>query len=110
MTSTMTATTDDEVTTQAMTIGVPKEGRPGERLVAATPKTVAQLVALGYEVRVQEGAGAAANFPDDEYVSAGAVVGPAADAWSADIVTAVNAPSDAELDALATGSTLVSVL
>lgn len=110
MTSTMTATTDDEVTVHAMTIGVPKENRPGERLVAATPKTVGQLVALGYEVHVQEGAGAAANFPDEEYTAAGAVVGPAGDAWSADIVTAVNAPSQADLAGLRTGATLVSVL
>ena len=36
-----------------MRIGIPTESRPGERLVAATPKTVGQLVGLGYEVVVR---------------------------------------------------------
>ena len=44
-----------------MRIGIPIESRPGERLVAATPKTVGQLVGLGYEVVVERGAGAAAT-------------------------------------------------
>ncbi|HYQ76785.1 hypothetical protein, partial [Cellulomonas sp.] len=40
-----------------MRIGVPKEARPGERLVAATPATVGRLAKLGYEVVVEHGAG-----------------------------------------------------
>ena len=47
-----------------MRIGIPKEERPGETLVAATPKTAAKLIALGYDVMVEAGAGAAAKFPD----------------------------------------------
>ena len=43
-----------------MRIGVPREQRPGERLVAATPTTVARLADLGYEVVVEHDAGAAA--------------------------------------------------
>ena len=42
-----------------MRIGVPKESRPGETRVAATPKTVSQMVGLGYEVVVEAGAGVA---------------------------------------------------
>jgi NAD(P) transhydrogenase subunit alpha len=93
-----------------MRIGVPKESRPGERLVAATPTTVAQLAALGYEVVVEHGAGAAASFPDAAYTEAGAALADAAEVWSSDVVTAVNAPSDAEVAALTPGATLVSML
>ena len=39
-----------------MLIGVPRETKPGETRVAATPTTVAQLLKLGYEVLVEEGA------------------------------------------------------
>jgi NAD(P) transhydrogenase subunit alpha len=93
-----------------MRIGVPKESRPGERLVAATPTTVAQLAALGYEVVVEHGAGAAASFPDAAYTEAGAALADAAEVWASDVVTAVNAPSDAEVAALTPGATLVSML
>jgi len=46
-------------------IGVPRESDPGQRLVAATPQTVEKLVALGYDVVVETGAGADASIPDD---------------------------------------------
>jgi NAD(P) transhydrogenase subunit alpha len=91
-------------------IGVPREARPGETRVAATPKTVEQLRKLGYEVVVESGAGAAADFADGAFAEAGARVGPAEDAWSADVVFRVNAPEPAELDRLAPGTTLVGLL
>lgn len=93
-----------------MRIAVPKESRPGERLVAATPKTVGQLVALGYEVAVQEGAGVEATFSDEDYRLAGASVVPAVDVWGSDVVVAVNAPSDAEVASMRRGGTLVSTM
>ena len=93
-----------------MRIGVPKESRPGERLVAATPATVAQLAKLGYEVVVEHGAGAGASFPDDAYAQAGAALGDAAQVWASDVVTAVNAPTAAEVAALTPGATLVAML
>ncbi|WHP18715.1 Re/Si-specific NAD(P)(+) transhydrogenase subunit alpha [Cellulomonas sp. ES6] len=93
-----------------MRIGVPKESRPGERLVAATPATVAQLAKLGYEVVVEHGAGAAASFPDAAYAEAGAALADAAEVWASDVVTAVNAPGDAEIAALTPGATLVSMM
>jgi len=93
-----------------MRIGVPKESRPGERLVAATPATVAQLAKLGYEVVVERGAGAAASFPDAAYAEAGAALADAAEVWASDVVTAVNAPDEAEIAALTPGATLVSMM
>ncbi|MYT25305.1 Re/Si-specific NAD(P)(+) transhydrogenase subunit alpha [Streptomyces sp. SID7760] len=88
-------------------IGVAAETGPGETRVAATPSTVRQLVALGYEVVVESGAGTASGFTDDAYVAQSAKVG---DAWSADIVLKVNAPSSEEIGRLSDGATLVSLI
>ena len=46
------------------------------------------------------GAGAASGFPDDAYAAAGATIG---DAWAADIVLKVNAPTAAEIARLRDG-------
>jgi NAD(P) transhydrogenase alpha subunit len=91
-------------------IGVPRETRPGETRVAATPTTVRQLTALGYDVVVETGAGTAASFPDDGYRGAGARVGTAADAWGADVVLHVARPTPEEVGRLREGAVLVSTL
>src|SRR3954447_18781053 len=78
-------------------IGVPRETKARETRVAATPATVTKLVALGYEVVVESGAGEASSFPDAAYAGAGATVGTANDVWSADVVLRVNAPTDEEI-------------
>jgi H+-translocating NAD(P) transhydrogenase subunit alpha len=88
-------------------IGVVRESKPGETRVAATPATVGQLRKLGYEVVVEPGAGERADFPDEAFVDAGATVG---DAWQADVVFAINAPSEDELDRMKPGATLVALL
>jgi H+-translocating NAD(P) transhydrogenase subunit alpha len=91
-------------------IGVVRESSAGETRVAATPTTVGQLIGLGYEVAVETGAGAASSFNDEAYVAAGARVGDAEDAWHADVVFKVNAPTDSELASLADGATLIGIL
>ena len=78
--------------------------------MAATPTTVAQLVQLGYEVVVETGAGAGSSFPDDAYRASGATVGTTADAWEADVVLRVNAPSDKEIARLRDGAVLIGLL
>lgn len=93
-----------------MRIGVPKETKAGETLVAATPKTVGQLVGLGYQVTVETGAGALASYPDAAYAEAGAEVGSSTAAWSADLVLKVRAPSEAEIARLRPGQTLACLL
>ena len=90
-----------------MIIGVVTESNAGETRVAATPATVVQLTALGYQVVVQSGAGRAASFSDDAYAEAGATIG---DPLAADIVFGVNAPSSQQLDGLRAGATVVSIL
>src|SRR5882757_5543644 len=77
-----------------MKIAIPKERRPYEKRVAATPDTVKKYRALGYDVVVEAGAGAEAAYPDDAYTAAGAHV--VADATTvlreADIVLKVQRP------------------
>ncbi|HKU95215.1 MAG TPA: NAD(P)(+) transhydrogenase (Re/Si-specific) subunit alpha, partial [Vineibacter sp.] len=50
-----------------MKIAIPKERRPNETRVAATPETVKKLKALGFDVVIEAGAGAAAAYPDADY-------------------------------------------
>jgi len=91
-------------------IGVPRETRPRETRVAATPTTVTQLVTLGYDVVVEAGAGEASSFPDEAYTGAGARVGTADEAWQADVVLRVNAPSVEEIGRLQDGATLIGLI
>ncbi|HET8988028.1 MAG TPA: Re/Si-specific NAD(P)(+) transhydrogenase subunit alpha [Humibacillus sp.] len=93
-----------------MQIGVPRESRPRETRVAATPKTVGQLIGLGYDVVIESGAGALASFDDEAYAAAGARVVAAGEAWGSDIVHKVNAPSDEEISRLRAGTVLVSLM
>ncbi|HBB38653.1 MAG TPA: Re/Si-specific NAD(P)(+) transhydrogenase subunit alpha [Candidatus Aquiluna sp.] len=90
-------------------IGVVTE-QSQESRVAATPETVKKLVALGYEVLVEKGAGAKAAFPDSAYKEAGAKVSSAASAWKANIVLKVDAPTDPEVKKLQPGTVLVGLL
>jgi NAD(P) transhydrogenase subunit alpha len=92
-----------------MRVAVPRETRPGERRVAATPDTVRRLVDMGFTVAIEGGAGAEAGYTDAAYVEAGAEV--VEDAWAVgDIVTKVNEPSEAEVDRLRPGVLLISML
>jgi NAD(P) transhydrogenase alpha subunit len=91
-------------------IGIPRETRARETRVAATPATVERLLRLGYAVLVETGAGAASSFPDEAYAGAGARIGTRDEAWAADVVLRVNAPTDDEIAALRDGATVVSLL
>lgn len=93
-----------------MRIGIPRESRPGETLVAATAKTASQLAALGYDVVVEQGAGAAADQPDVAFTDAGVRVVPADEVWSSDVVVKVNAPTGDEVGRLRPGATVISLM
>ncbi|MFI5952366.1 Re/Si-specific NAD(P)(+) transhydrogenase subunit alpha [Cryptosporangium sp. NPDC051539] len=86
------------------------ESAAGETRVAGTPATVRQLLALGYDVVVEAGAGAAASFSDEAYVDAGARIGDPAEVWQSEILLKVNAPSPQEIATVADGATLVSLV
>ena len=90
-------------------VGIVAEG-PGEARVASSPSSVKKLVSLGYDVRVESGAGARAAFTDEAFAAAGATVTSRADAWASDIVLKVAAPTEDEIALLADGATLIALL
>ena len=93
-----------------MLIGVPQESKVGETRVAATPKTVGQLISLGYSVCVEAGAGALASYADASYLEAGAAIVGRPEAWGADLVLTVNAPSDDEIGLLRRGAIVIGIM
>lgn len=93
-----------------MKIGIPRETVSGEKRVSATPKTVTELIKLGYEVVVERDAGKLANFSDDSYSQAGAVVSDTAEVWDCPIIFKVNAPKKTEIKLIKSGTILISFI
>ena len=95
-----------------MLIATPKESWPGELRAALVPAGVKKLVGAGLEVAVEAGAGAAAGYPDSEYISAGATIaGDRAELLgSADVLLRVRKPEAAETGLLKPGCVHISFL
>jgi NAD(P) transhydrogenase subunit alpha len=75
--------------------------------VALVPESAAKLIAAGFQVAVEPGAGDAASFPDAAYTDAGASIG---SPWEADILVKVAKPDDAETARLREGQVLIAYL
>jgi NAD(P) transhydrogenase subunit alpha len=94
-----------------MKIAIPKEQRPDEARVAASPETVKKLVALGFEVAVESGAGKGASMTNEAYKKAGAEI--AADATvafgRADVIAKVRRPQPSEVKGLKPGALLICI-
>ncbi len=90
-----------------MKIALFKESRPGETRVALTPDAVKALVADGWQVEVERGAGALAHFSDERYVEVGASV---VEVAAGDVNVRVNAPSLTEAARIPEGSLHLSFL
>jgi NAD(P) transhydrogenase subunit alpha len=95
-----------------MKLAVLKESRAGETRVAATPETVKKLKGLGLDVAVESGAGEKAQFFDNDYTAAGAVVTPdkATLLRDADIVLKVRGPESGEIQTMKKGAVYASLL
>ncbi|MCH9690565.1 MAG: Re/Si-specific NAD(P)(+) transhydrogenase subunit alpha [Gammaproteobacteria bacterium] len=95
-----------------MIIAIIKESAPEEARVAATPASVKRLLALGFSVNVEKGAGIGANFTDQDYQQAGAKLcnNPQACLEKAEIVLKVQAPSLDELALIPSGATVIAFL
>ncbi|MCB5198198.1 Re/Si-specific NAD(P)(+) transhydrogenase subunit alpha [Loktanella sp. TSTF-M6] len=93
-----------------MKIGAPTETYKGEARVAMTPASARDLQKLGHECLIQSGAGNAAGFTDDAYRAADVTVVDDAKALfeQADVVAKVRPPSQAEVQMLRQGQTLIS--
>jgi len=94
-----------------MRLAIPKETRPGEARVAATPESVKKLKGLGLDVTVQSGAGLGARITDADYQAAGATIAPdaAATLADADIVLMVR-PEAAQNALIRKGAVLAALL
>jgi NAD(P) transhydrogenase subunit alpha len=94
-----------------MKLAVLKELAVGERRVSATPETVKKYVALGADVAVERGAGAAASYADGDYEAAGATLADrAATIADADILLGVQGPPPESLTGVKQGAWLVAGL
>jgi H+-translocating NAD(P) transhydrogenase subunit alpha len=93
-----------------MKLGVPNQSAVGEKRVALVPDVARKLAARGVESVVESGAGELSHIPDQAYVDAGATVGSAADAWGAEVVAVVRAPTVDEIGRLSSGSVLIGFL
>jgi alanine dehydrogenase len=95
-----------------MWVGVPREIKNNEYRVALTPAGVAEFVAAGHDVLVEEGAGLGSSMPDGEYLAAGAKIAASADeVWrESDLVLKVKEPIAAEYHRMRDGQTLFTYL
>src|SRR3546814_7083738 len=95
-----------------MKIAIPREQRPDEARVAASPESVKKLVALGFEVVVETGAGQGAAMLDAAYEKAGASI--AADAAAAcagaDVIAKVRRPLPGEFAGLKAGALVICIM
>lgn len=97
-----------------MKIAIPKERRSGETRVAGSTEVVTKLVALGFDVCVEQGAGERSNMTDQAFQDAGASIGKdlTATLKGADLVFKIQgiitSGSDEELSKYAKGTMVVS--
>ena len=91
-----------------MKLHVPGEVEGGERRVAATPDTVKRYSALGFDVTVEPGAGAASRIPDAEYEAAGARIEDAV--GEADVVVKVRRPTAEEAGRYKRGAIVLALM
>ena len=93
-------------------IAVPKESAAHENRVALSPVATSQLIKNEHKVLIEKGAGEASNFLDQDYTDAGATLAKnRKDLFSqADLVLAVQTPSDDDLSLMKKGSTLICFL
>lgn len=90
-------------------IGVPKELTENEQRVPLTPDSVETLVMSGVEVLIQEGAGEAAGYTNEEYVECGATItANSLDIFRSDIIVKVAFPDRLEVGLMNIGSIVFS--
>ena len=95
-----------------MRIAVPAENPAIETRVAATPETIRKLTALGGQITVQAGAGAASGIPDAEFEGAGATIAHSLSAAieGAQVILAVRRPAASDLAGAAPGAAVIAIM
>lgn len=95
-----------------MKVVVLRETQAEETRVALVPESARKLVAQKVTVAVESGAGLSAGATDEDYASAGAEVSTDRHGLlsSADVLAAVNRPSEQDLRRMKQGATLIAFL
>ena len=94
-----------------MKVGVARETAPEERRVALVPETIQKLRDASMTVLVERGAGAAASFPDQSYVEAGARIVSTATLYStSDVILRIHRPTPAEAKLCHEGQVVIGLL
>jgi len=94
-----------------MLVFVPAETKAGERRVGLTPEGAQKLIKLGLTVSIQEGAGKASGYHDDEYKAVGATtVAAASGLGSADVIASVRPLENDAISQLKSGAITISFL
>ena len=94
-----------------MKIGIPKEIQSGENRVAITPKIGKRLVARGFELYVETGAGKGAQFTDQDYETCGTTICNAKELYeNSDIILKVQPPTEEEIGMMKAETLLLSYI
>lgn len=93
-----------------MRVAVPKESRPGEKRVALVPDIINKLTRAGLEVIIESGAGSAAEFSDQQFTEAGAIVKSGDVLAGADVIASVQPLTPDQMRSLKTGAITISFL
>ena len=93
-----------------MLVFIPAETKAGERRVGLTPEGAQKLIKLGLNVSIQEGAGQASGYHDDEYKAAGATVAGNSAIGTADVIASVRPLGTDAISNLKSGAITISFL
>jgi alanine dehydrogenase len=95
-----------------MIVGVPKEIKVHESRVAITPEGVAEFVAAGHTVLIEDGAGLGSAISNEDFTAVGAqICSSAAEVWAkADLLLKVKEPIESEYHLLRKGQILFTYL
>lgn len=94
-----------------MKIGVPREIKNNEYRVGATPAMVRLFVENGHQVIVETNAGKKIDFPDEDYIKAGAkIVSTPKEVYQSDMILKVKEPQESEFPLMHEGQILFTYL
>ncbi|QPB22737.1 Re/Si-specific NAD(P)(+) transhydrogenase subunit alpha [Rhizobium sp. 007] len=93
-----------------VSVYIARESRSDEGRVAASAETVKKMGNLGFDIVVEAGAGVLSRIPDSEFEAAGARIGSAGDAATADVVLKVRRPTEAEIAGYKSGAVVIAIM
>ncbi|MCK5666814.1 MAG: alanine dehydrogenase, partial [Thiotrichaceae bacterium] len=79
-----------------MHIGIVKETKDNEFRVAVSPKGVEELIKHGHQVMIENNAGAASGFIDNDYERVGASISDTQSCWNNELILKVKEPIESE--------------